>query len=1011
MPVQKQNFPIPFTGGVDTKTDPKQVLAGNLLTLENGLFTSPGQITKRTGYNALGMKVEGQTADISSAQAIQDYNNESLLFDGTFIYSYLQETGNWVEKGVAVSVINTDSQITRLNTAQQLNPDVAYLAGTSSGLEVYIYEDSRNGGSVRYVVKDNITGAITVADTSVASSSSKPKAIAFGGLIYLFYVSGSDVMYQTINPATPTVISSANTLISDGYTGFAYDVMTMGSTLYFGYLSSAIASGEIKFNTYSTSMSLGTSVVVATGSNAINHSAVCFSITVSADTVNSRAWISWASTTVQTSAYNSTLGTQVLAPTLVFSGNCTTLTSIWNQATSQMLIVGETPNATSYNEFITCYQVSYSGFTNLIGSMLSVGLVSKAFSANGNYYVNIAYDSSSSSTNQQCTYFTALLYQTSKGFAPTGFGSIIGKIASGVGGGLRTNSMLSEVPAISTNIFKFANLVKGSVLSEASTIFSVLGVNSTQMDFENLNKFLAVTFSNNLLIVGGILQSYDGVSVVEQGFHVYPEPVVVTCTGSGGGLSTGTYSYCACYAWTDNYGQVQRSAPSPIVVVSATANNQGNITVPCLRLTAKQTGYNSRDNVIIEIYRTSANASGVNPIFNLVTSTLAPLVNQANSNTVSFTDLESDASIASNPFLYTTGGVLDNIAPPSNSLITLYQDRVILGGLEDPNILWYSQNRTEIDNFNTTPVEFAAENTIGVDPRGGGITALGLLNQNLIIFKKTAIFVINGDGPNNTGGGQTFPDAQMIASDVGCTNPNSVIICPAGLMFQSDKGIYQLDQSFNLTYVGAKIESYNDLTITSSTLVPDKNIIIFTTNDDGYGTALVYDYYVGQWSTWLNHYAIDSIIFQDLFCFVTASGEFFQSNLNSYTDAGTPIYLSWVTPNLSFGQLNGFQQVFRCYLLGTYQGTHSLTISVAYDFNPSYTQTATLTPSAPTSPWLPYEYRIDFNIQRCTAIRLMVSDAETSAYNQGYSISALTFEVGVLPDGNRLPASNIYGTQ
>ena len=64
-------------------------------------------------------------------------------------------------------------------------------------------------------------------------------------------------------------------------------------------------------------------------------------------------------------------------------------------------------------------------------------------------------------------------------------------------------------------------------------------------------------------------------------------------------------------------------------------------------------------------------------------------------------------------------------------------------------------------------MEFTAFNTIAVNQLGGPITGLGLMDGNLIIFKKTAIFIMNGDGTNDQGGGNPFPDPQLISQSVG----------------------------------------------------------------------------------------------------------------------------------------------------------------------------------------------------------------------------------------------------
>lgn len=191
----------------------------------------------------------------------------------------------------------------------------------------------------------------------------------------------------------------------------------------------------------------------------------------------------------------------------------------------------------------------------------------------------------------------------------------------------------------------------------------------------------------------------------------------------------------------------------------------------------------------------------------------------------------------------------------------------------------------------------------------------------------------------------------------------------------------------------------------------------------------MYDYYMQQWSTWTNQFAVDGAIFNGNFAYLTANGQVFIQNQNVFTDGSSPIYLSFTTPNLSFAGIQGYQRVFRCFILGTYKGPHTLNVSVAYDYNDSYTQFATVTPNTattwggPSTPnWgLPdggawggeyqlYEYRIDFKIQKCTAIRLQITDNQSSAYNEGYAISSIVFEVGVMPGGNKLPTTSTYGT-
>lgn len=1001
---QTQLIPIPFTGGIDTKTDPHQVLAGNLLTLQNGQFSQKGQINKRYGYDVLGTNIEGGGTILAGA-ALATYNDELLAFDGTYIYSYMKATGTWLNRGVAVSVIAQSDVIIRTNTDQQLNPDV----GVMNGVQVYAWESATGG--IKYSASDLNTGAQSAVDQVVYSLGHKPKVIGFNNLVYVFYTDGvNNIFYKTVNPFNPTQLSTATLVVSDGYSNnVGYDVAVIGNQMFVAYLSSGAPAGQVNVLYYDQAM-VQSNIIPVDNVNAIvdGYNSV---VNVTGDS-NNNAWISWGTGEAVFTACKSYTLTDVLPPTFVdgYTTQIETLTGIESTTPGILQLTWEVFNTEPHNESVVTCTVSSTGVVGTKSTVRSVGLASKAFKVNNNIFVNVAYQSPLTNGNPlQNSYFTLMLQPSI---------SVIAKLQPGLGGGLRTNNMLSEAPMSATNTILWANSIKDSLTSEGQTIFSLLGVGSTTLDFQHPNRFISAEANNNLLFVGGILNSYDGVSVVEQGYHIYPEGFTAVASGADGFLSSGTYQYVVVYEWTDNLGQVQRSADSVPVTVTVTANNHVLLTIPTLRLTSK---VDPRTPVSIAIYRTQANGSS----FNRVSSTIAPLSNDPTVDSVQFVDVLSDVDAASGELLYTSGGVLSNMSPPANSLLCTYQNRVFVGGLEDPNELWYSKNRFNNTQTNATPIEFASEQTIGVDPRGGPITALALIGTNLIIFKERAIFLLNGDGPNDTGQGDVFPDPVMIVSDVGCNNPNSVVIVNDGIMFQSEKGIYHLGSDCaTLNYIGAPVEAFNSYTITSSAMISNCNQVVFTTST---GPSLVYDYFFGQWSTWTNQASEDCLIYNGNFTFIKPNGMVWTQNQSLFTDNNAPVYMSWTTPNLNFNDLQGLVIVFRCLLLGTYKGPHNLIVKVAYDNNPTYTETCTINASTNISNWgsdstwgsgslwggayVPYEFEINFAQQVCTSIRLEVSDNQSSNYNEGYAISALTFEVGALPRGNRLPASAQYGSQ
>src|SRR5688572_16026342 len=53
MALREVRIPVRFVGGISTKQDPKTVALTHMITLENGVFTKPGTIGKRTGYESL----------------------------------------------------------------------------------------------------------------------------------------------------------------------------------------------------------------------------------------------------------------------------------------------------------------------------------------------------------------------------------------------------------------------------------------------------------------------------------------------------------------------------------------------------------------------------------------------------------------------------------------------------------------------------------------------------------------------------------------------------------------------------------------------------------------------------------------------------------------------------------------------------------------------------------------------------------------------------------------------
>ena len=541
-----------------------------------------------------------------------------------------------------------------------------------------------------------------------------------------------------------------------------------------------------------------------------------------------------------------------------------------------------------------------------------VGLAAKAFAQSTETcapadYVPLVHDST-----LQATYFLA----DTNGVA-------VSKMRPLQGGGLTAKPGLPDVITSATSIYRFACLSKHRLVSADNNLFTLSGVWESEFDFTGPPQHYNAQIGENLLISGGVVYAYDGLGAVEHGFHLFPENVTAVAGATGGSMSDGTYQHRVVYEWTDNKGQVHRSAPSPAVTTTISAGSSVQkitVTIPTLRLTGKTA---PRGEVSLVLYRTQDALT----TFYRVTSVTSPTYNDPTVDTVAFVDTLADASIAANELLYTTGGFLENIGAPSTALLAVSKNRAFLAGTEDGYRVLFSKRHQigEAAAFND-----ALEIRLSSD--GGRETAIAVMDGRLIIFRETRIEHIDGDGPDDTGSSDVdrFSKPKEITSDVGCVNPSSLAVVPNGLVFESAKGIYILTRQLQVQYLGAPVEDVlSGLTITSADLLKDTNEIVFLTME---GPTLVYNYFFDQWSTWKNHAGDDAIVWNGAYHYLRITGPLWEQTPEIFTDSGTGIRLKARTAWLHVAELQGFQRVYKARILGNYRSPHKLVVRSAFDY-------------------------------------------------------------------------------
>lgn len=922
MALNKQPLNISFGQGVDTKTDPWKVPPGKMLALSNSIFGVGGLMSKRNGF--------GQITGLSdlTVNKLTTFTG-SLTAIGSNLYNYAPETATWYNKGTITSVQTATIPMVR-SADSQTRQDAAV---TSEGLVCAVFLDS--DGTNKYQVIDESSSQVVVAATSLPSTATVARVFVLGRYFIITFLAtvsaASHLQYIAIPVLTPSVPGAATDIATNAASLSAgYDGVVANNALYIAYSATGTT---IKF-TYldQTLVQHGVTSIAA-------HQSIRMSVAADNSTPTPVIWVTFVEnggTSMYTASFSST-GTAILAATQILTGISTNnVTSVVTAGT--VLIFAAKQVQYSYGSVADSYNVithtctSAGVVVNNISTIRSVTLASKAFYVNSVPYIMVTYDGTvgNPGNNYQPTYF--LMGST---------GNIVAKLAYSNGGGYPTTQLLPSGNVSGSDVkiaYLFKDLLtpvnKSQGVANTAGIYSQTGVNLVTWTISD-TPMVSSEIGHNLHFAGGILWMYDGAKPVEHGFHVYPEDIGITTATGSGDLVAQQYYYQATYEWTDAQGSIHRSAPSvPVGQVTTTASSTNTVKIPTLRLTAK-TGANK---VRIVIYRWST----AQPNYYQLTSVASPILNDTTIDSITYVDTAADSAILGNRLIYTTGGVVENIAAPACTDLTLFKSRLFYIDAEDTNVIGYSKQVIQ-----NTPVETSDLFTIYVAPNissqegTGGNTVLSGMDDKLIIFKQGAMNYVTGNGPDITGANNDFSDPTYISSTVGCDNPNSLVFIPQGLMFQSEKGIWLLNRDLSTSYIGAPVEQYNSAAVLSAVNVPNTNQVRFTLDN---GITLMYDYYYDQWGTFVNIPAESSTVFQSRHTYVNSSGQVFQETPGLYLDGSNPVLMSFQTGWFNLAGLQGYERAYFFYILGTYLSPHKLKVDIAYDYNSAPSQSVMVNP-------------------------------------------------------------------
>jgi len=1004
MAVPKQNLAIPFAVNLDTKTDPFQIAPNNLLSIVNAVYTNDKKISKRNGFGAL----TNLPANVN-ATVLTTYSG-NLVAIGNSLQAYSADTNQWLNRGLYQPIDLSVLSLVRSSLAQ-INVDSAT---ADNGLVAVVYLDG--DGNNKYQVFDGITGQTIVNATILPSTATNPRVFFLGNYFIVTFMETTGgtthlryIAIPTGNPSNPHAPADISTVAYDLTAG--YDAYSDGTTLNISWASTD-GGGGLRLTQLFSNLILNTARVVESDGNRVNN------VSVAVDSVSGQVWVSWhegASTSIKAAVYSSTLGV-VLPPQNVMTNAdiATLLISMTSVASNGLmtLFVG-LEHTYSYDSSIRTDHVLSNTTTNT-GTSSSpvfiasdVNLASKAFYVNGKIYFLAVHGS---------------LYQPTY-FLIDSLGDVVMKLAYSNATVWPTNFVLAGAN-VNGSVVQIAYLYRDLIQSvnkninptTVNGIYTQTGVNLAKIDLTSGN-IVTAEIGGNLHIAGGFVWMYDGNVTVEHNFHLWPENIEATTSPAGGFLEDQVYNYQVTYEWTDSQGNIHRSAPSVPLSITTTGGNTSSVTltIPTLRLTYKTS-------VRIVIYRWSA----AQEVFYEVTSITTPLLNDPSVDFVTYVDTLADSSIIGNTILYTTGGVVENIAYPATNVLSLYKSRLMVLDAEDPNVVWFSKQ--VIQNVPVEPSDLFTQYiapTIGTQGSTGPVTAMAALDDKFITYKRNAIYYFTGNGPDNTGANNDFSDPIFITSTSGCDNQQSIGFTPMGLMAQSNKGIWLLGRDLSTPYIGSPVEAFNTQVVNSATNIAGTTQIRFCLDNN---KALFYDYYYQRWGTFDNIDAISSVVYNGLHTLLTSAGLVLQETPGQYLDNGSPVLMSFQTAWFNLAGLQGYERFFYFYILGQFLSPNDLYVQVAFDYNPSPVQSSIYRanqagPVYGDDPYYgsssPYggpsqleQVRVFSKTQRCQAFQLTVSEIFNGASlieGAGLSFSGLNLVFGLKKGYFPIPASQSIG--
>lgn len=1016
MPGQVIQFPIVL--GVDEGSNPKTLEPGRLKQAINVQFDKNGRLGKRFAARSLGSSVGSGRRLLSRGSELSVIGVNPNT--GGMISTYLPGSASWVEVDDVPDVGLTWKTI--LDDHRGVRSADFAIAGTKL-FHAWVTGDPTSTlrrGDLWYQVIDTSTDEVIGQPTKLDTAVSRVRIVILQGYAFVFYstnASGAnDLRYTSIDATTLAQVTVAALVASDlDVDHLLFDAVAGGPGTATGAPTRALIVRELETltdvtltlhsqtsGTLSAALSTKTDATILDGLRSIAVACSESNVWTVCGLDNEKA-VRCKGYAVTSSAITGSPGGADFD-----SGNI-----LADQVSAEWIDASTAVIAWSGIEFTRPLPVMRSHSVANDGTDLnrteiaaSMGLCSRIFrwvAAPGDFARFFVFALSQKlapltlSAPNTCTYLLELKPRGVPSPAPL---TLVGKVDEGIGAGPTNGGALPACALTSNSAELLAPLFYLASPVPADFVWRC-GIRQVRVSFDGAlppDFWRPLAIGQETYVDTGVFSAWDGRVFFDAGMRE-PDVDVTAAAGNvgNGSIANGSYIYQS-YTSYRSYAGVYHRGPPHVPVTTGALGPNGRNTLRFLShcIDGKTGGVPDRlAGVLYEIHRTVANLSI--PYRLTFEPTYNTLYNDPTVVSSAFVDTRADTNIApgealqvplnTRPPIYVATGELEDVQPPAPYTSWFHNGRtwLIPGGRDE---VWYSKNIDENPGFapGFHPTQrFVFETQL---------TAGWSLDDKSVISSENQLWYVVGDGPNVQGQENQFSVPRSIQTDVGCTNPRSVVGVPFGTIFEGHRGLYLLTRELQVAEFGDRVRDTLAAfpRITSAVLVSALTEVRFTCNNEGEtdSRVLVYDYMRKEWLIRSYGTAIaDAKMHGGAWTFVSPSGQVYWEDTTTHLEGGTTFVPSTVTfaPVTWDGPVS-WKRVKAAYVVGQSVSNHSLSISLKRDFSEDLMQPAKVFAAGSEVTALgPLEKaRADLKYQLVQAVEVSITDAapaNTTAYPLG----------------------------